>query len=102
MKLSRHKVREIMVEAIKAEGHNFKISKDGVEFVTLMTEQFVSNLSKNSIAGVQSEGMRTIMRHHLSQTLDSVSLALKNLPKIGVNGVNEGVDNRNERCSSDE
>ena len=80
MKLPYSVVKRLMKKAI--DGSSVKlVSKPAVEFAVVKAQEFIQNLARNSVAVVEAQGRQTLTADSLNITLDSLSLALRNLPK---------------------
>lgn len=65
-----------------ATEEEIKVSGEAVRYLAVKMEEFGSNLVRNSMPLLKQQGMRTLMQRHIEQTLNSLSLVLKNIPKI--------------------
>ena len=76
--LCKYRVRKIMKEIIK----DTKLKKESVEYMADRAEQFIKNLTRNSMAELKNDRhtKNTLRQRHIQVTLASINLAIKNLP----------------------
>lgn len=79
MTLSLTKVLNIMKESI--DNNKNHISADANEYLTKKAEEFIRNITKNSLQFATEAKRKRIFKRDIEKCLDSLSLILKNIPK---------------------
>jgi len=79
MALSFSRVLSTMKESIDI--NETRISADAKKYLTNKAEEFIKNITKNSLQFTREANRKTIFKGDIEKCIDSLSLILKNMPK---------------------
>jgi histone H3/H4 len=77
--INKQELRKRMDNAMEGQ---FNISGKALSFMEQALLQFAFNLTKNSVKSIIAKDRTTLMKEDLVQSLDSVDLVIKNIPKL--------------------